>query len=319
MTAKFEFSVSFGENAQKCHDLLTYLTRYETIAPSVPILGSGIEAANLRRGDVISNQTAVLPRPWNKVDDVAIRALAVLAASNDQHASRKPKPNLHTDPEFVQELVKRLYGASTSSDRHEITGVIKEIQSKHVKIEDIISVLVPKTARRLGQDWVEDTASFGTVTIGCARLQACVHHLERSFAERPLRKTAQSGNFLVAVPEGAQHTLGAVVLAAQLRQAGAVVQLVLDASAEHMSKRVKTEQFQAVLISASMGQNIESLRQFVQASRDRENQSNVIVGGSLLSVQSDLNARVGADAATNKWQEAIKLGLRGLPCRQVAL
>ncbi len=264
---------------------------------------------------MFSNQTAFTPRPLSKVDSVAIRALAVLAANKDGRAKPGALRNLGIDPELIRLMVKRLYDASISEDRLKVLTVIKHMLAADTRVEDVISVLVPEAARMLGQDWVEDKATFSTVTIGCARLQASVHHLERTFAAVPVRNVVDQGNFLIAVPEGAQHTLGAVVLAAQIRQTGPHVRLALGVSDDQMSSLVTSESYDAVLISASLGQDMGDLQSLVRASRWVRSSAKVIVGGGILRDRPDLAEASGADLATNNWRDALKLGSQGLPCK----
>lgn len=128
---------------------------------------------------------------------------------------------------------------------------------------------------------MDDNASFGTVTIGCARLQAGVHHLERSFAERPLKESPLQNSCLVVAPKNAQHTLGAVVLAAQLRQAGSHVHVALDVSENMMSQLVNADRYDAVMISASLGQDLNDLRSLIRASRQPKTDPKLIIGGSI--------------------------------------
>ena len=251
-------------------------------------------------------------RPSNEVDSVAVRALGLLAANTGSKAPSSSFKSLADHPELTKLLTQRLYLASFSADRQNVMSAIKEMQIAEASVSDIISILVPAAARKLGQDWINDTASFGAVTIGCARLQACVHHLERNFAERPLKDRAHETNCLVVVPQGAQHTLGAVVLAAELRQAGPHAQLALDVSPEKMARLVNDEHFDVVMISAALGQNIETLRALVSAARRKDDRSKVIIGGSLISSEKNLKKETLSDDVTSDWHTAVNLGTSGL-------
>jgi len=247
-------------------------------------------------------------RPASEVDIVAVRALSLLAANTGNKAPSSSFKSLADHKDLTKMLTQRLYQASCDADRQKVITTIKEMQVSQASVSDIISILVPAAARKLGQDWVNDTASFGTVTIGCARLQACVHHLERNFAERPLRDSAHQSNCLVVVPEGAQHTLGAVVLAAELRQAGPHAQLALDVSPEKMARLVNDEHYDIVMISAALGQDIGTLRALVKAARTKDAHSKVIIGGSLLTSEKNLRKTTLSDAVTSDWQTALKIG-----------
>ncbi len=267
-------------------------------------------------GHLVFDEITFSARPSNEVDSVAARALTLLAANTGNSARSSPFKSLVAYPERAKPLIQRLYDASCSPNRQHAISVMKELQESEASVSDIISVLVPGVARKLGEDWVDDKASFGAVTIGCARLQACVHHLERSFAERPLKNCAHQTNCLVAVPEGAQHTLGAVVLAAELRQAGPHAQLALDVSASKMARLVRSEHYDVIMISAAIGQDIDALRALVSAARLKGSRSKIIVGGGLVAgeimSENKLTKAIGADLATCDWRQILAPDDQGL-------
>lgn len=255
------------------------------------------------------HQNAFPAAPSREVDGIAIRALAILASSRHPTTNPASQPS----PIISSRLSARLYEAVTSPDREDATHVIDRILRTGVGISDIISNVVPAVANHLGQAWVDDTASFGAVTIGCARLQTIVHQLDQRGHDPLIIPKAETHTCLIVVPEGAQHTLGAVVLASELRHAGQRVQLSLNTSADMLGQMTKSKRYDAIMMSAALGQDVSQLRSMVKAAQGRLRPPQVMIGGGLLSQQSDLKSATNADVITNDWQNALKLIKKGCP------
>ena len=209
-------------------------------------------------------------------------------------------------------LVARLYGAATSESRDALGVMVSDILRKGASVQQMTSHLLPAVARQLGKDWEKDTASFGKVTIGCARLQAAVRQLEGYATQNSMTHQAQQMNCLGAVPEGAQHTLGAVVLATQLRQAGSHVQLSVGATTLEMTRLARATPYDLTMISAAVGQDLHALRALAEALREAAPKTRIIVGGGLLEQHADLAQKVGADFVTNNWKEALLFSTQGV-------
>lgn len=251
-----------------------------------------------------------------EVDKIAKRALALLAAT--QRESSITSSDITALPDSAP-LVARLYEAATSDSRDALDVAVKDILKSGISIQHVTSLLVPAVARQLGKDWENDTASFGKVTIACARLQSAVRRLEGYATQNSMTQQARRLNCLVVVPEGAQHTLGAVVLATQLRQAGSHVQLSVGSSTQEMTRLARAASYDITMISASIGQDLHALRVLVDAMREAASATRIVVGGGLLEHHADLERIVGADLVTNNWKEALLLGTQGVSHEDVGL
>lgn len=182
--------------------------------------------------------------------------------------------------------------------------------------EDIADRFVPALARRMGEEWCSDLMGFAGVTVGCARLQALLRELGAHWRGNR-RRDPETGSALIAVAAGENHTLGAVVLAGQLRRAGVSVKLGLGVTPPDVMRAVGRQRFDAVLVSASRGARPETLRSLVEAvSRaGTEAAPPVVIGGSIAELDGDLTATTGADLVTNEATEALEFCGLGLPAR----
>lgn len=251
-----------------------------------------------------------------QVNKVAKRALAYLAAT--QRESMIASSDISASPEAAP-LVARLYAATTSQNKDALGRAVAEILKAGVSVQEMTAHLLPAVASQLGQDWESDTVSISIVTIGCARLQTEVRQLEAYATHNSITQHAQRMKCLVVVPEGAQHTLGAVVLATELRQAGSYVQLSVGGNTEEMVRLAGATPYDVIMISAAVGQELAPLRALVAALRPACPASKIVLGGGLLGQHATLATLVRVDIVTNNWKEALLLSAQGVSHGQKAL
>lgn len=259
------------------------------------------------------HQQAFLADSLSEVDRVAHRALTILASSraaeNNRSAENTSQTTRLVEPESKQvgALMDRLYCASIAPDQTLMSCVMREMQRSGMSNQTIIGASVPLIARQLGEAWLSDSLSFGAVTIGCARLQTLVHDLADDKYQSHLVSDKVQKNCLVVVPDGTQHTLGAIVLANQMRHSGARVKLALGVSHSAMSSLALSQYFDAIMISATQSESLENLHGLVRNARQNDAKSKIFIGGGLVDHSVDLVARTGTDYVTNDWKEALTL------------
>ena len=129
----------------------------------------------------------------------------------------------------------------------------------------IAEELVPRVAHHLGNGWVCDELDFSAVTIGASRLQSVLHRLDRNRALSSPALIGAGPTFLVGVPEGVQHTLGATVITAQLRHRGYRVDVELEMTPSLIAEKMRKNHYTATLISTSGVAKLENCRQLVES------------------------------------------------------
>ncbi|WP_296424631.1 B12-binding domain-containing protein [Yoonia sp.] len=207
------------------------------------------------------------------------------------------------------DIMKKLHDAALSAQSAACAVAIREAVSAGTCPEDIADFYIPELARRMGDAWSRDALGFASVTIGVSRLQAMLRDLGPSWAGD---SSADAGapSIMLVVPHDVHHTLGAMVLAGQLRRKGFSVRVVLGANPEDVTCRMQRTKFHAVFISAAPCETWEALRRLVGVVKTATDQSPpVVIGGSLLAVETDQSiiAFTGADYATTQSAEAIRL------------
>lgn len=213
----------------------------------------------------------------------------------------------HLDPK----LLGRLHDAMLGHSAHEGCAAVRQAVMSGVRAEDIADFYIPKLARSFGDLWCEDELSFGEVTIAVSRLQTALRDLEAYWprADRAPRHSTSPATVMLVIPQDVFHTLGAFVLSGQLRRKGISVKMVLRGNAKAITDELSKSAFDAIFISASQSDTLESLRHIIDAVRAAtEDAPPFVVGGNMLDVVSaeTVMAETGASYATGNAEEALR-------------
>lgn len=235
------------------------------------------------------------------VDALASRALSMVAQRNSKTTAR-----------FDEAVAQQLHDAAAEVGQNRVPDVIKDMLYAGISSEMIADRYIPHVARQMGDEWCEDELSFARVTIGSARLQSALRNLGEHWTSFDM--TGDPGSFddesaavIVIVVRDSYHTLGAVVLAGQLRRQGISVRLVMGPTPSELQAIFHANTFDAALISANESESLDSLRETVEFIRKSASVSPpIIVGGSVLDQDVDVKARTGADYVTNDPYEALE-------------
>jgi methanogenic corrinoid protein MtbC1 len=210
-----------------------------------------------------------------------------------------------SDPEILLQLKNAVLDTLPETGN----TVSRQLVTSGVHPDDLADHYIPEVARDLGDRWCSDKLSFAEVTIGASRLQAMLRslgsHWSGAFTPR-----AGAASILLIVPQEIYHTLGALVLSGQLRRKGCSVKLALGSRPKDVADTVIGTTFDAVFISSSRGETLESLRLIVEAVKTSLlSPPPIVVGGTILEVETKeiVTALTGADYATKIPDEALRL------------
>ena len=201
----------------------------------------------------------------------------------------------------------RLYCASISADPRACAEVARALIADGLPPERLCDVHIPAAARRMGAEWEADDLNFSAVTIGTARLQALLREVVGVGVEANHRVTADGGrgSLLLVVAPGADHTLGALVLANQLRRRGFSVRVSLGEPAEMVVEAMRTTRFDAVFFSACIAASLPYLAGALTAVRSAfAAPPPAVLGGALLALEAPRPSIEGIDLFTNDVDEA---------------
>jgi len=205
-----------------------------------------------------------------------------------------------------QFMTRTIYCLVLARKKLDADAIVDLAKIRNIATAELADDYIPAVAHLIGEMWCEDYVGFAHVTIGLSRLQGLLRHLGPEWVADLVDPTTSQSILLIS-PDKAQHTLGAVLLAGQLRRLGFSVRLALNPTRDEISELFDRMSFNATFISASQSERLENLRGMIDFLRTQTTAGlPIIVGGGLLKVHDDIAAAVGADLATSDIDEAIE-------------
>jgi len=240
----------------------------------------------------------VQPRPLPCVGGVARQVLSVLSSE-----LRLIYPDM--PPRALVRYLDQMQAALTQANPGIVLELLNQMRGSGIRDADIADFYIPVVARRLGEGWTEDTLEFTQVTVAMANLHVMLRSLDASWCTPERAPFGTRGEICIIVPEGVQHSLGASILAGQMRRAGYDVMLGSNLSLDKIGQFVSSPATMGVMVSATLWEPLDFLRAVVKKVRAANPWVPVLVGGNVLERDCDLCVEIGADHATNDWQSAL--------------
>ncbi len=186
-----------------------------------------------------------------------------------------------------------------------VDAFLRGLLGRGLTVDQLYSELMGPAARRMGELWDRDEASFADVTLGLGRLQQMLREFSFDFlgGSRPLRHPR---SILLAPTPGEQHTFGVLMVAEYFRRAGWEVVCMPLADVDELSDALRSEWFAVAGISAGSEARLDNLAATIRVLRRASlNRSlAVMTGGAVFSDGPELVSRVGADAAAEDARQA---------------
>lgn len=195
------------------------------------------------------------------------------------------------EPNDAASLLQSLVSGSTWDGPVSAAKALTEAQASS---DAVLTRLIPNLSARLGEDWMEDRASFAHVSLVSARLQSLAWHYIGP-PEYDLDAPDDRPRILMIVPEGETHTLGGVLAIGALRRDGLDAVALFGEPDEDILAAV-TDRFYAVIGLSTSGQGgFERLAPLISGVRDRSPDSKIAIGGPILEFDPDLTDHLRPD------------------------
>lgn len=214
---------------------------------------------------------------------LAREALGRLVSVRDHETSVVQQDHLD---HFLQVLMERRSAAPDV--------LLAEMLSRQIDPGTVACVYVPAAARDLGERWAEDRMSFVDVTLCTEKLHDVVRRVDQLLSE--VRPTT-GPSALILVAEAEQHTLGALVLALELRLAGFSAMVRVAPIAADLTQFITANRFDLALVSLGCTAALESASGLVRTLRllSRGREMCIFVGGAIPVEDAVLLRETGAD------------------------
>ncbi|WP_245189096.1 cobalamin B12-binding domain-containing protein [Mameliella alba] len=234
--------------------------------------------------------------------DTAIRFLVEAALKSVADKRRIQSPQ--TKDDWIDRLCEEIMSASETSHQ----AVLSSLIATGVTSDEVLGDYVPAVARRIGELWVQDKATFVQVTIGAARLQALFQNRTDLPRGTWLDRTVPLGqSILMILPAVEDHTLGAFVAADQFRRHGLWVRMAIRLSNAELLRVVEEGRFSMLGISMATYKSVENVQEIIKnlkSSLDRC--PPIVVGGKYVADSDGVEVLTGADLAVRSAREAIE-------------
>jgi methanogenic corrinoid protein MtbC1 len=218
----------------------------------------------------------------------------------------KPHSSAHLTWQTIEDHADNFVALITRDGPQKTEQYIAELLNLGMGVDSIVLELIPRIARKLGDQWVSDSLSFTEVTIATGRLQKLIYSLDHLFQEtRTNASTAHS--ILVTAAPGSHHTLGPLILSNYFTWAGWNVLSESAPSQRYIETTVASKSLTAIAVSVADYDQLDQLPALIQAIRSKSLNPAIIVltGGSLYNSDALSFGHIKADIKSNTPEEAL--------------
>lgn len=199
--------------------------------------------------------------------------------------------------------IERLCASLCGTNPTAAVAEVMALRAQGIGVEQIYLGALAPAARRLGNWWDEDRATFAEVTIAIARVYGIMYGLR---AEFPISLDPQRRHAVFAPVPGEDHTLGVSMAADLFRTHGWDIDLKIGLG--HDALIAALAHTDAPIIGLSLGQEeqLEPLVRLIVALRVTNPRSYILVAGQFVGRHADTLTLTGADAAAAEVPEALE-------------
>jgi methanogenic corrinoid protein MtbC1 len=230
------------------------------------------------------------------------------------HSSRASLPDaIAQQPRLNDETTEAFAQMVISKGPESLIAYVGALLQSGLGIEKIYMDLLIPAARRLGDYWNDDSASFTDVTIGLGRLQQVVRALGYKKMDLAGHPTVGQGpterSALFAPAPGEQHTFGLFIIEDVFRRAGWRTWMETAAVDDDVLDTVRCHWFDIVGFSLSAVTHVEKIKAAITSVRvaSRNPDLFVLVGGRLFIESPEYVSIVGADATAANAPDAFQV------------
>ena len=202
----------------------------------------------------------------------------------------------HVEP-FVQLLIEQ--------DAIVAAQYVDTLRGEGIPIATLYLDLLAPAARRLGELWEDDQASFADVTIGVCRMHQVLLEFTRCF-DATDKSGSDCRTALIAPAPGEQHTFDLFMVMEFLRREGWTCVSGTPTTRQEFLKLADSEDFELIGLSISADRHLEETRQLIRELKRRSG-AKVLIGGRCLIDRPELVNELGADAMATDGREAVRV------------
>ena len=185
--------------------------------------------------------------------------------------------------------VATLSEAAILPDPAPFAQAVDRLIRQGIGTDTLIDIVLPETARRLGQHWCDDRLSFLDVTVGSARVQdALVAATRRARPAGP--PPPDQPQAAIIVPLGEDHRIGAIAACHAFERRGVRMRLIVGQPEDALAETLREDGFVFAGFSVSSAKAMDLTTSLVEnLRRKHEIELPMVLGGPASSgAPSDL-------------------------------
>lgn len=200
-------------------------------------------------------------------------------------------------------VIERLCVTLAGTDPTAAVSEVMALRAQGIGVEQIYLGALAPAARRLGDWWDEDRATFAEVTIAIARVYGIMYGLR---AEFPISLDPQRRHAVFAPVPGEDHTLGVSMAADLFRTHGWDIDLKIGLNHDALISALAHADAPIIGLSLGQEEQLEPLVRLIVALRVTNPRSYILVAGQFVGRHADTLTLTGADAAASEVPEALE-------------
>jgi methanogenic corrinoid protein MtbC1 len=218
----------------------------------------------------------------------------------------KPHSSAHLTWQTIEDHADNFVALITRDGPQKTEQYIAELLNLGMGVDVIVLELIPRIARKLGDQWISDSLSFTEVTIATGRLQKLIYSLDHLFQETRTNASTTHSILVTAAP-GSHHTLGPLILSNYFTWAGWNVLSESAPSQSYIETTVASKSLTAIAVSVADYDQLDQLPALIQSIRSKSLNPAIIVltGGSLYNSDALSFGHIKADIKSNTPEEAL--------------
>lgn len=188
-------------------------------------------------------------------------------------------------------------------DSHSVASeFVSDLLSNSISADDVFFNLFAEAARRLGNWWERDHATFAEVTVASARIYSLMRSLRQEV--EPILSNPSGVATFASVP-GETHTLGVTMAAQYFRKNGWEINLKIGKEHNELVESILAEKTDLLGLSISGEHSLPALARLVIAVRMVAPNTHMFVGGKGVDFCLEELSHLQLDAVVADVEEAV--------------
>lgn len=183
-------------------------------------------------------------------------------------------------------------------------AVFGRLAEQNLSKREMYLEVIAGAARRMGELWDDDRASFFYIQCAMRRIERMIHE------SMPLEPTSVSDfrrNAIFITLPNESHTIGVSIAASIHRSRGWNIKVLRHLELEHLVGAIEASESSILGISIGSSKSMHALYSLVGLLKSHRSDIRILVSGSLVAMTSKPFQQLGVDAFTSDFSDAEKI------------